>query len=88
MNRTTRADLLRAVAQAIIDSGYAVKPGDEVPAPTRHASRAQAHLVIAQDDRLHTRSRHTQSALIRDVMYTYGVTHGNARIMISRARKA
>ncbi len=87
MNRTTKQDILRDVAKAIIDSGYAVRPGDEVPDRLRVASRAQARTVIANDDRLHSRSRYTQGALIDDVMYTYGVSRSNAKALISRARR-
>ncbi len=88
MNRTTSADLLRDVAQAIIDSGYAVNPGDKarsIHIAKRVKSRAADIALIAHDDRLN--SSVMQPVLIRDVMYTFGVTACNARTLISRARR-
>jgi predicted transcriptional regulator of viral defense system len=49
--------------------------------------RQQQRRAIAADVRLHSRARHTQAALIDDVMLYCGVSRNNARVMISRARK-
>ena len=73
--------LLRSVAAAIVDSGYAV------PARKRYQPRQQQIAAIAEDTRLHSHARHTQAALIRDVMRGCNIDRAGARVLICKARR-
>lgn len=79
--------LLRAVAQAIIDSGYAEY---DAPQPRRYTPRdvVQARIAaIAHDERLYNKSRRVHSALVDDIMEQYGVSRENARKLMHMARR-
>lgn len=75
-----QAQLLRDVAAAIIESGYAV------PARPPYRSRRQQIAAIAEDARLNSLGA-AKAALIEDVMRGCEVERGNARQMICKARK-
>lgn len=80
----TRAALLRAVADAIIASGYAVPP----KSIRTHTRRQIQMRVLAFDPRIDCSPYSAgRAALIEDVMYQHKVSRGNARLMICRARK-
>lgn len=75
----TRAALLRDVAAAIAESGYAGPP------PSPHIARRSQIEVLVHDPRL--TSTCGRSNFVRYVMETYGVSNSNARTMLHRARK-
>lgn len=87
----SRSELLAAVAQAIVDSGYAMEQNKVVtPLAVRKArcvSRQDFIAALADDERLHSHKRAQQSELIDEVSYLRGVKRDTAKQMLGEARK-
>ena len=83
MTPDERAALIADVALACIDSINR----DAARPRRRWVGRTAQIREIAQDDRITSRARHTQRALIDEVMLRYSVTYSNAKKMISKARE-
>lgn len=80
----TRAALLRDVAEAIIESGYAVPPSPKRP----YVRRGEQIAELARDTRIGCAPRSAGSvALIEDAMYRYSVTRRTAQRIAQQARK-
>lgn len=80
----TRAALLRDVAAAIVESGYAVPPQPKRP----YVRRGEQIAELARERWIECRPHEAAySALIDDVMNRYSVSRRNAGRLIRQARK-
>ena len=82
MTPTQRALLADVAAVCVASILY-----DAAQPRRRWVGRAAQIREVAQDNRITSRSRYTQRALIDEVMQRYGVTYSNAKRMIHEARK-